>query len=483
MSKSTLRKGIYALLIVALAAGMSVVPVAAQNTTINYDADAAPQVEMTGDVTIADHQMGDSALTYNDDSGEWTQLPGEVNESVDNPYSFTASDIAFDDAGAFPHDKNVSALTASEWSGTASTSDVETADGVDAVQLDFAGNDHAEFNNFSITSDENKRYLSVVLDAETVNSGAVVEFRVVDDNGDYYTAELNTSRSSGEDYISNSTGDGIIYQRQLGEMTLNTAGDGTFNDIESVNVTETGGSAATVEIAALNVDKTSPWDFGDKAVDTDDDDELESEQILEHKSGGALAVSELSTLGNTFDSANIKGLTVAFTQDAQDLAADDTDVNFSDADAYENYDSKFQYTARFELPDAYDLSYSNLALEDTASVPGSRYLDVQYAEGTGDTAFEDISSWTAITDSYSSLGADVTVDDTIQPGSAVVLQYEYVVTGDEQSTLEEGSAGAMGPTGSSSGGILSFFATLPGKIVGAIGGLFGLRKLFQKKSG
>ena len=476
MSNSTLRKGIYAFLIVALAAGMSVVPVAAQNTTINYDADAAPQPVMTGDVEIADHQMGDSALTYNNDAGEWTELPGSVNESVDNPYEFTASDVRFNDSSAFPHAKDdVSALTAAEWSATATVSDVETADGVEAVQLDFAGSDSAQFSNFSITSDENKRTLSMVLDAPTVNAGAVVEFRVVDADGDYYAAELNTSRSSGEDFVANSTGEGYIFQRQLGEMDLTAAGDGNFNDIETLNITETGGSAATVEIAALNVDKTSAWDFGDRAVDTDDDDELESEQILEHKTGGPIAVSDLSTLGGTFESANIMGLTVPFTQDASALPAADTNVSYTDAEAYANYDSRVDYTARFELPDAYDLSYANLALEDEASLPGSRYISVEYAEGTGDTEFADISSWTDITGSYSSVGANVTVDDTLQPGSAVVLSYDFLATSQEVSSLQDTSSGAMGPTSSGSGGIIGWLTSIPGMIVSAIAGIAGFR--------
>jgi hypothetical protein len=473
MTHSTLRKGAILVFAVLLTAGM-VGPAVASNAAINYGADAAPQPTMEGDVTIADHQMGDSALTYNNDNGEWTELPGEVNESVDNPFSFTASDIAFDDAGAFPHSKdNTSALTASEWTGTASTADVETADNVDAVELDFSGNDHAEFSNFSVTSDENKRYLSVVMDATTVNSGAIVEFRVVDSDGDYYTAELNTSRSSGEDFMANSTGEGYVYQRQLGEMSLTTVGDGTFNDIEAVNVTETGGSAATVEISALNVDKTSAWDFGDELKDTDDD-ELETEQITEHKDGGALAVSDLESLGTAFESANIKDLTVPFQQDASVLDSEDVNAEFSDAEAYSNYESKFQMDVRFELPDAYDLSYSNLELSDTVSVPGSRYITVEYAEGTGDTDFDDISSWSDITSSYSSVGANVTVDSTIQPGSSLVVSYEYVVTGNEQSALENSGA-AVGPTGSSGGGIIGWFTSLPGMIMSAFGAIIGFR--------
>ncbi|MFB6188367.1 MAG: hypothetical protein ABEI57_00645 [Halapricum sp.] len=472
--RDTLRKGVFLFAAIALVAGMTMPAIAA--SSINYGADAAPNLQVEGDVTIADHRMGDSPLTYNNDNGDWVQLPGEVNESADNPISFVASDIAAQDFGAFPHAKsNTSALEAGEWSGTATVSNVETAPGVDAVELGLSAGNYSAFSNFSVTSDEQKRYFQTVLDVSSIDAGTTVEFRIVDANGDYYTAEINTSRSSGEDYIANATGEGYVYQRQLGKMTLTTAGDGTFNDIEKINVTASGG-AANVDIAALNVEKMSTWDFGDHRENTDDDSQLETTQILEVKTAGAVSVADLSTLGDTFKDAHIKGLTVDFVTPVSALPSGDTSVEFSDASQYPGYDKHFKGDYRFHLQSAYDLSYSNLVLTDTVSVPGSAYVHVKYAEATGDTAFSDISSWTTVTGRYDSMGAEVTIDDTLQPGTNIVVRYDYLLTSDQVSALQT-ATGAMGPTGGSGGGILSFFGTIPGMLVGAVGGFIGVRWL------
>ncbi len=473
-TQNRLRSGGIVAMVCLLMVGM-VGPAVAANSTINYDAGAAPSPQITGDVTIADHRMGDGALTYNNDEGEWVSLNGSLNESADNPLSFVASDINVEDYGAFPHAKqNTSALEAGEWSGTAATSNVETAPGVDAVELDMAASETATFSNFSVTSDEQKRYFQTVLDVNSIDAGATVEMRIVDGDGDYYTAEINTSRSSGEDLIANSTGEGMVYQRQLGEMTLNTAGDGTFNDIEKIEVSASGG-AADVDIAGLNVEKMSKWDLGDHRADTDDDDELETEQITETKNGGAITVADLGTLGDTFSDAHIKGLTVDFVMEASDLRSEDTSAEFTDATQYPGYDKHFQGDFRFQIPSAYDLSYSNLELTDTVAVPGGAVASVEYAEGTGDTAFDDIDSWTDISDQYESPGDTVTVDDTLQPGSNIVVSYDYLVTSDQVSSLQ--STGVMGPTGSDDGGILGWIFSLPGMVASVVGGFLGIRWL------
>lgn len=485
---ATLRKGIFSLLIIALVGGMTAMPAMASNTAINYDAGSAPQPVMTGEVTIADHPMGDSPLAYNNNNGEWTELSATVNDSADNPYSFVASDINFTDASAFPHASENSSLSSEYWAtdvsgsaGSMTVSDVETAPGVDALSIETSSQTSGDVAVASfdltqtdidapITADEEKRYLQIVGDVNTLDSDAVVSVQAVDEDGDYYEATINASAdTASEDVIASATGEGVIYQQQLGEMTLNQVGDGTFNNIETVKVSVSDADAA-IEISALNVDKMGAWDFGDTLVDNDDDDELETEQILENKDGGAIALSDLGTMGETFADAHIKGLTVPFEQHARHLDSDDVSTEFTPAEQYSNYESHFMGDFRFELPSAYDLSYSNLVLEDTVSLPGTRYVSVEYAEGTGDTAFDDISSLSAITGSYDSAGANVTVDDTVQPGTAMVLSYDYVVTADEQSALQ--AAGVMGPTGSS-GGILDTLIGIPGVIIAAIGGVLG----------
>jgi hypothetical protein len=152
-------------------------------------------------------------------------------------------------------------------------------------------------------------------------------------------------------------------------------------------------------------------------------------------------------------------------------------VGYSPADQYANYESHFEGDFRFQLPEQYDLSYANLALEDTQSLPDGRYVSVEYAEGTGDTDFADIESWSSISSSYSSIDSEITVDDTIQPGTAMVLSYDYVVTPEEKKSLQN-TGSVMGPTSQSSGLFGGFFGSLWGKLTGLVGGL-GVIQVFR----
>ncbi|MFB6189748.1 MAG: hypothetical protein ABEI57_07665 [Halapricum sp.] len=211
-------------------------PASAATTQPNFDAEPTPNPEQSATVTKAVHDMTwDSPLQYESNDGDLTSMNAHVNESVDNPYSFVVTDINASDYGAFPHDKSgVSALSASEWTkdvsasaGTASVANVETAANVEAVALSTSSQTSGDtaaftFTNFSITSDESKRVLQTALDIKTLDSGAAVEMRVVDEDGDRKVAVINGSRASGEDLISNQTGDGYLYQRKLGDMATET---------------------------------------------------------------------------------------------------------------------------------------------------------------------------------------------------------------------------------------------------------------------
>lgn len=466
--KLTARSILVVLIAFAVIGSASGAAVAA-NSAYNYDSDSAHNPAIEADTTIEHYSMGWDGLQYEDDSGELATLPAELNDSVDNPYEFTATDLNFSDAGEFPHEKeDVSALTASEWSGTATATDVETAPSVDAVDLDFAGSDEMTFSNFSITSDEQKRYLTLFADVETLNSGAVVEVRVVDEDGDYYVAKMDpTADPSADDVIANSTGEGFVFQAQLGSMTLQTAGDGTFNNIQKVSVNETGGSAATVEISALNVDKTSPYTLGTKLKDTDDDDELENVDIKEVTSAGSIALKDLGTMGSTFDAAEIKGLTVPVKYTAEKLPDEDADVSFADAGNYPSFDTLVTGEWRMSLPDAYDLSHSDAELVDTQALPSQRYVAMEYAEGVGDTDFSDIDSWSSVTSSYDAEDTNVTIDQTIQPGQEIAISFEYLVTNDEADSLQ--ATGASGPVDTSDEGFFDWLLGVPGMMVAGAG--------------
>ena len=461
-----------ALLVVASGVG------AAASSSINTSADAAHNPTVEVDVTKSVHQMGWAATEYEDDNGDLSTLDAEVNESANNSYSFVASDINFTDAGAFPHEKSeVSALDATEYTKTGansaklSVSDVETAPGVDAVRVNTDGSmasgdvAAAEFSNFSVTSDESKRMLQLGLDISTLDSATVVEARVIDEDGDYKVAEINSSRSSGEDWIAGATGEGYVYQQKLGDLTTQTSGDGTFDNIQTVQFRVLDGDA-DVSVMAVNTEKMSKWKLGEEKIDSDGDGELETETIEEVKSAGAISIHSLDSMGSTFDSATIKGLTIPMQFGAEHLT-EEQDISFEKAEAsnYPSFDWRVDVYYRLSLPSAYDLSYSNAVLTDTVEVPGNRYQTVEYAEGIGDAEFGDISFSNDFTSQYGSQDADLTLDSTIQAGQELALHYDYVVTDGELSEMEQTGGGA--PMSQSSGGPISW-------IVGAVMGLLGL---------
>ncbi|MFC7028818.1 hypothetical protein ACFQH8_18135 [Halomicroarcula sp. GCM10025710] len=393
-----------------------------------------------GTVTIDAYNVSWDPIQYENDNGKLVEHPSHVNQSADNPYSYTVTDVELSNFGEFPRksgeeNNSVSALEASEWSTSVSdttntaltASDVETAPGVDAVNIATGGSmgagdtATATFSNFSVTSDENKRYLQVAMDVNQLDSAATVDVRVVDENGDYYVAEINASRTSGEDLIASAQGEGYVFQRQLGNMSLVANGDGTFDNIAKTEIV-IAEADADVSVSALNVEKMSAWDLGTEMVDTDGDEKLEERQITEVSSAGDISIHQLNTTGPAFDSAVIHDLSIDFVSDRDDRDSSEIETSFNQTDNRPGYYGTATIYAPTGLPSAYELSYSGVKTTHNQSFLSDRYIEVSHAEGVGDTNPENISSWTDITSSYSSEGTTVTVDDTIQPG-----QTNYVV--------------------------------------------------------
>ena len=453
-----------AMVLLLITSGVGSMAAVADDGSLNHGADEVPDPHVTATVEKANHEMGWSATEYENDNGEVDELPAEVNSSVDNPFSYSASSVNFSDAGVFPTAKSsVSALDAGEWTvdesstaGTMSVANTETAPNVDAVNVATSSQTSgdtaiATFANFSVTSDEEKRHVQLVADINTLDSGTTAEVRIVDADGDYKAAEINSSRSTGNDLIANSTATGVVYQEQLGNLETQGSGDGTFDDMAEVNVVVMDGDL-DAEFSAVNAEKMSEWDFGTQMKDTDSDDDLEEVEITETKTGGDIQVSSLDSLGPAFDSAAIKNLNVEIEASASELSSGDTKVQTNETDAYPSYSGTATISYRLSLPDAYDLSYSNVALDDKQLVVNDRILSVEYAEATGDTAFSDISSWTDKTDLYTGEGNEMTIDSTVQPGQSLVLQYEFRYTESELDNVES-SGVAGGPTGKSAGGL------------------------------
>jgi len=482
----------------AIALGMLVLvaasPLAGMAMAINFDASAAQNPQIETDVTRSTHQMGWGPTTYEDDSGDVTELDAEVNETKDNPYSYALDGVNASDYAGMPHSvDDVSSVDAGEWSkdmagsaGSATIANTETEPGVDAVSLSTSSQTSGDtakftFSNFSVTSDAEKRMMQVGVNINTLESGADVEVRAVDADGDYVNATAAQDQTGGESEIASATGDGYMFQRQVGQMTVHGSGDGEMGEIqETVVVVED--ANADVDIYALNAESMSKWDFGTERVDVDNDGDLEDSTVHEvnGSSAGDISIKSLSTIGNTFDSATLHDVTAPMIFTADKLSDEDISEDYNDATNYPNFDKRADVHYRLSLPAAYDLSYSNAELEDTVELPGGRYETVEYAEGTGDTDLGNISDddYTDLTSSYDSAGDSVTVDSTVSVDTNMVMHYDYLLTSSEFDALSAAdAAGGAGVLGGGSGGILSSILSVPGAIFGGLLGLLGIRRM------
>lgn len=458
---------------------------------MDFSADESPNPTYEYDLEKAEHNMAwgasdADALTYEDNDGNNATIDGSVDSDAENPYSFVMTDVETDEFGAFPHGDSASALDADDWSasGDASVASTETADGVDALEVSTSGevageSSTATFDNFTIDSDEEKRFLQTGLDVESLDDGATVEIAAVDEDGDKKVATINASADASNDgVIADQTGEGWFFQERLGDMPTEGSGDGDFNNIEEVTVTVSDADAS-VAIAALNLDKMSQYDLGSELVQNEDD-EWESETIREIEEPGAVELESLSTMGSTFDDAVIHELSLPVEQSAADLDSEDVETTFSEDDdnQYPNYYGTAEIHVRNGLADAYDLSYSNVKYYDNQTLGSDRYLEVRYAEDVGDEEFEDIGDeqYTELTSSYDDRGSNVTIDDTVMSGDTSVVSYDLRLTEDEYNAMQSsGDSGGSfwggndgGDSGGGSGGLLNWigaaFATLAGTL-------------------
>jgi hypothetical protein len=482
-----------ALVFVALVVSSGIV--AAVGGTVDWSSDPAPNLEYAREETKSVHQMdwgtSDDALRkYENNNGDIVKMEATINDSADNPISFVPTDIEVDGLGAFPHSKsNVNATDAGEWSvdtsgvsttgATADVSDAETAPNVEAVRFsttDLASGDTAKFtfDNFSITSDEDKRYLVVGQDIATLDSGATVEYRVVDEDGDYRAAEINTSRSSGEDFMANATGEGYLYQRQLGSMDLTVNGDGTFNNVQKVVVVVQDGDI-DASVPYVNIETMSPYDFGSKKADNDSDDGLETVDHLEKKTAGAYELTGLDTLGSAFDNAVINSVTLDVVEEPAEQPDNNVFINTTETDKYPSYDGTATIAVRMEAEDAYDRSIATAVLRDTQSVTSERVLSIKYAEGVPadeavDQAYLDNRTFNDMTGQYGSEGKEVQLDSSLSKGSAVLVKYKFKLTADQMDALKGATSGGSG-TGAKGGSGLGSIPIIGGLLVALLGWL------------
>lgn len=445
----------------------------------------------------------DSVKMAYDDAGEAQPLPIEFNDSEDasaNQIAYALDNVEVDDFGIFPRkdvetDNEASALDASEWTtdesstaGSGTVSDVTTAAGVDAVEIatssQTAGDTFvASYSNFSIDTDAPKRVAMIGVNVDVLETDTEATIAFVDSDGDTKELLINSSLSAGaDDVIANQTGDGYFTQEKLADLPTEGSGDGTLDGIEHMNVTVTDGNV-DADVFMSDVEKKGEITLGEEKVDTDDDDELETETFSEVITPGEIEVHSIDSLPPMFDDAIIHDLgllEVQWTSSARE--ATHNRVTYSDAEAYGGYETQGEYYTRLEIYSWIDLTHHNPVLKAEQPLVTERYKRFAYVEDAGDdTDFDELESFTDVVGSLQGEGETFTVDDSIQPGQAYVLTKTVVYQKGElqevqqpDETVDEGSSGFWGGNNPISG-FLNWAIAGMGAVATAVLGLFKIR--------
>ena len=477
-----------------------VVGATASGYGLNDQADAHPDTYIQEDrLTVETHdQTSMDWLEYENDSDQLTEIEATVNGTDSGAQvSYRADMLEDSDLVKYPRvdsetNNSVSWSNAGNWtesstSITVSDSDGSTASGVESVQIATDGSlssgasENVAYAEQSITSDVEKRYLQFVGNVDSLDSSAVVEVQVRDGDGDYVAAVIDSSRdATASDVIANQTASGVIYQEQLGQLSVKGSGDGSLDAIEEIRVVTTDGDA-TVTITGLNAQKKSQWSFGEERVQNSDGN-WESQTVRERPTGDRIDAKSLQGFGDSFEDATVHKLQYLDVQYRMSDKPSSVNATFEDAEQYPNFPAILSVQYDRTIPTAYDLSHGSMELKTEQSLLSDRYLQLRYAEGVGDTDAENISSDTWI-DLSGSLGEDgkvITADGSVQPDTRYVVEIEGKVLEEQQTNLENVQTGGGGFWGGSGDGGGNPFTSLYNWVAGGLVGLLSLFGLRQK---
>ncbi|QHS17788.1 hypothetical protein GWK26_11880 [haloarchaeon 3A1-DGR] len=496
--KTTIFAVIAAVLLVGSTAGMAV---AQGGYQLNPDADEHPDTYFAEDrLTVEQHDRSSmNWLQYENDNGNVETVDAHVNGSDSGAkVAYRADQIDVDAFRQFPRvdsedgNNSVTFLNANNWTtangATVSDTDGATADGVQSIEIASSGSvtsgstESATYAKPDVTSDAEKRYLQFVGNVDSLSSGSEVAVQVRDSDGDYVEAVINSSRdATADDVIANQTASGVIYQEQLGQLTVKGSGDGSLDGVAETSV-EVRDADATVTIVGLNVEKKSRWDFGAERVpdtSTDDSGDYTDETVYERPAGGEIEAADFADMGEAFSSATIAELGYL---DVHYRMQDDpsaVSIEWTDGDAYPNFPHLLDVSYRTSIPTAYDLTHGTITLEVEQSFLSERYVQLRYAEAVGDTETGDIaeSDWIDLSGSLGDVNSTITADNTVQPDSEYVVQQEIKVLQEQHDALQptQSAGGFWGGSGSSGGPFTSMYNWLAGGIVSLLT-MFGLAK-------
>ena len=447
------------------------------------------------ELTVAEHDTGeiDSPLQYYDDNGEIQTLPAAANQSQDTPVGVRFDQIDADAYYQFPRTDTESGNSAN-WTTLANwTTSSDANSGMTVTEADSNGMDRVNFDasaasgetatatlsdDLSITSDPNKRVLMAVVNVDQLTSGSEVELRAVDADGDYRSANITASEDAeNQTVIANSTGDGYVFQSKLNEMALEGTGDGTYDEIDSVEVVVSD-SDAEVTVSGLDLDGKTERDLGEIQRDTDDDGELETTTITNYYEGGVADLTSLDTLGSIYDGETVNNLRVYDVRYQFSDLTDESDYQTEFGESDRSYSQELDLYADLEVPSTIDLSHGTLTVEYEQGFVEDRYAtaevaeDIDGAEAFGNLSDSDYSSWSS---ALGSVNSTATVVSGASADTTYRVHMVISLKDGEPGELQAQQGGLFGPTGDSGGG--GILGWLAGGAAVVFGGL-GLRRIF-----
>jgi hypothetical protein len=471
------------------------------DTTINYQADPAPDIRAhAGNVQITEHDRAvmDGPLEYYTDDGEVKSLAAdgaEMNSSVEAPIGVNLSHVKDDRMTAFPRlsseDGNGASWTNSgNWTTTSSTSggmtvSGGTVDGSNVSSVTFAATagsaseyGQASYSRVDVTSDATKRVAQVGMNVQSLGSGAVVQVRFEDGDGDFVALAVNQSGNpvTNESVITNSTGTAFVSQERLNNLAIQGNGDGTLDGIQNIRVRGMDADA-TVEIFWLDAEKKSTEEIVDLQRDTDSDGEDEWTAVVDKYESGIAWTTGLDTLPEWSNDAVIFDLVVDdVTFPLENVADSHNNISLTDHPTYDG--GALEGYWRHTVPAQIDLSYGNLTLLATPTVQADRYETFGYATNIGsDTDMVNV-SYTDATGTLSEKGKTYILVSNLNAGEEWSAHLEQPLTVENRDALTDTTA-AGGPVNGGGGGI---FSSIWGKIVGGVMAVasvvFGGRRLF-----
>ncbi len=507
------------LVVVSVLAPVGVVLAAGPSDDLNYSGDThAPNPYFDVDtLTVAKHPMSEgtsaSAMAgYYDDSGNWVEDPVFVvntteditTQSTLNRYTFDPAKIEDSDREQFPRadgeegDNDASILDSSEWtteqnSGNVTLSDTTLASNVPAVEIDADDGSNTNvvtevaYGNWtsSFDSEESKRVIQVAGEVNSMGSGATVNLSLEDESGDAKSLIIDQSKSQGDNaslMYGQSSGT-FTYQIKLSK--LSTSGGGTWDNIESVNVTVKNGSA-DVSLSWLTFNKKGKTVLGKKNVDDTTDSDSDFDQVnTTYNATGTINVNAMDSLDADFDDATITDVDMPVKFPVSEMAGTEGEedayvVYWENASQYPNFDKILNVTYRMEMPAQIDLSYSGHDLQFEQGLPSGRYIDTGFAEDISDSKNLSQASLSSFEESLGSSGDIIDLDTSTSTDQNYGVHYEIKLTAPEVEAYKAASSGGGGGGGQfesgGSGGIFGFLLSVPGMIIGGFLTALGLRK-------